>query len=395
MDFACVLCGAPAADPLKNRCPCGGAIDVFHDLDRVALHGGAAHVNPLLRYKDLLPFRRDEDAVWLGDGNTPCIPATGLGKLLGMDHLYLKDETSNPTRSTKDRMAAVALSFFRARGVSEFVMASTGNSSTSYGRAVSIVPGFRVHIFVGRDFVHRLNYEDHARVHTYVVEDDFVSAGAAAKEFAGESKIHFEGGFFNLARREGLKLAYLEAFDQMPVTPEFVFQAISSGMGLVGAYKGALEYAALGRLAKVPAFVGVQQETCAPMARAFEEGLDDFDPRHVVRRPQGPAAAILRGDPTQTYPYMREICRTTGGAITSASLEEIETARRMLFEYEGLACCYASATALAGMIRMKRAGRIPAGAPVLVNVTGADRAKRPVPSILRPYVRQGSASKAS
>jgi threonine synthase len=378
--LVCVLCGRPETEDRLNRCTdCGGAIDALHDLTDVQIRPSP---NPLLRYFDLLPLRGPASAAWLGEGNTPCIHAERLGAAVGLDRLYLKDEGANPTRSTKDRIASLGLSRFGEVGVKALVIASTGNSSTAYARAAQLLGGVQLHVFCGTRFLPRLNYVDHPAVITHVVAGGFDAAGAVAKRFAADEGIHFEGGFFSLSRREGLKLAYLEAFDQMPQAPAFVFQAVSSGMGLLGGYKGALEYHRLGRLSRVPGFVAVQQESCAPMVRAFHERTEQIADEHIVRNPTGVAEAILRGNPTQSYRYIRAVCEDSGGTMTAVDESAIHAARRQLEELEGIRSCHAAAAALAGAIRLRGEGLLEADTPVLVNLTGADRPLAPVPTQL-------------
>lgn len=373
----CILCGKENQQKLLNRCPdCGGAMDAIYNLSAVNIKHS---IGPLERYFDLLPIENLQHLLWMGEGNTPCFHAKKIGELTNLKHLYLKNETHNPTRSTKDRIASVGLSRFNELGINKFVIASTGNSSTAFGRAVQMTKNFSVDIFVAKDFLHRLNYADHSNVNTYVCSSDFVGADICGIAHAKKNNIYFEGGFFSLARREGLKCAYLEAFDQMPQKPKYVFQAISSGMGLLGAFKGAIEYQKLGFLKEIPAFFGVQQETCSPMAAAFNEKSSTIQSHHIVKNPKGIAEAILRGDPSQSYPYIYSICSTTGGRIIEVSNEEIYSAHRNLLLLEGLQCCYASASALAGAIKMRQLGIIPAEEPVLVNITGSNRPFSPVP----------------
>lgn len=376
--LACVLCGEEPGDELALRCgSCDGAIDAVHDMDRAHPVAGA---NPLESYFGLLPVRERAHLAWLGEGDTPCSRSEAFGPLVGLSNLYLKNEAANPTLSTKDRIASVGLSRFLELGVKRFVMASTGNSSTAYARGVQAVGGMEMALFCGARFLHRLNYPDHPSVRTYAVGGDFVSTGGVARRFAARTGALAEGGFFNLARREGLKLAYLEAFDQMPRRPEYVFQAVSSGMGLVGAYKGALEYRHLGRLEDLPRFVAVQQSSCAPMAHAFAEGSPVIADRHIVHDPRGPAEAILRGDPTRTYPYVRQVCLDSGGRITAADNDDVREVRALLRRTEGLNVCHASATALAAAVRMRREGTLDQDSTVLVNLTGADRTGWPTPT---------------
>ncbi|WP_078954050.1 pyridoxal-phosphate dependent enzyme [Streptomyces globisporus] len=377
----CIRCGKESGDPTLNRCPeCSGAMDAIYDLDYAAQAEWEDSPNPLLRYFPLIPVRDPKNVVWLGDGNSPCIQSHKLGAEIGLPGLFLKDESFNPTRSTKDRIASMGISRFAELGIRKLALASTGNSSTAYGRAVQVVPGFEAHIFAGRAFVHRLNYGDHPRVKTYAIDGEFATAGNAAQRYAEENGLFSEGGFFSLSRREGLKLAYLEAFDAMPATPDYVFQAVSSGMGLLGAYKGALEYLRLGRLSRLPRFVAVQQASCAPMAHAYAEDSETIQDRHIVRNPKGPAYAILRGNPTPSYPYIRDVARESGGDIRAVTTEEIERAKELLRTVEGIEVCHAAATAFAGLIAAVADGRVPWDANVLVNLTGGVRPHRPSPS---------------
>jgi threonine synthase len=233
----------------------------------------------------------------------------------------------------------------------------------------------KAHLFAGRDFVDRHQYTDHPGVQLHVVDDDFVGAAKAGWVFAAKHGLLFEGGFFNSARREGLKLAYLEAYDQMPRDPAVVVQSISSGMGMYGAHKGAREYLAMGRLGALPRFVCVQQSSCAPMWHAFQDNSDHIQPQHIIHRPQGLAKAILRGDPTNTYPFMRAITVKTGGCFAAVSEEEMIRVRRWLAEDEGIRVCFAAAVALAGAAQLAARNEIGREEPVLVNLTGGERGK--------------------
>jgi threonine synthase len=378
--YLCLLCGQEAADLRANRCAsCGGAIDAIYDLDQAAVPQRRETPNTIKHFFSLLPLRDPSALGWLGEGNTPCFEVPELAGQLGIGRLFFKDESVNPTRSTKDRIASVGFSRFSEIGVSDLVMASTGNSSTAYARGAQLLPGFRLHVFIGRDFLDRLNYPDNPAVTTHVVDGGFVAAGQMGQRFAKQEGYYWEGGFFNLARREGLKTAYLEAFDEMPAQPDYVFQAVSSGMGLLGGFKGAIEYREIGRLSRLPAFVGVQQASCAPMAHAFAEGAESISDRHIVHEPAGIAHAILRGDPSGSYPYIRELCLRSGGRIVAAGEPAIRRARALLARIAGLNVCLASATAFAGVVKAAREGVLSPDSVVLVNLTGADR-----PAIQRP-----------
>lgn len=377
--FVCLDC-EKEADATENRCSaCQGAVEVLYPLDRSEIGTFDSNPNPLQRYRDLLPVAGAEHLTWLGEGNTPCTEVPVLARLLGVRSVHIKDESRNPTRSTKDRIASVSLSRFKGIGVREFVMASTGNSSTAYANSMSLVRGFRLHIFVSEQFAYRLNHADHPQVSTHSVSGTFVGAGAAAQRFARENNLFWEGGFFNYGRREGLKMSYIEAYQQMPAAPTHVFQAVSSGMGLLGGYKGAVELNRMGALENVPAFVGVQEENCAPMVSAWNAGRTAIAAEDIVENPDGLAHAIQRGDPTNTYPYMRSMCMSTNGALVAARTHDMHLAKGMLNSL-GFEACYAASACLAGAMRMAQEGSLNADSDLLIVLTGAGRPLVPTPS---------------
>lgn len=352
-------------------CPDGGIVEVEYDLDRVRLLDSP---NPYVRFSALLPVREAADRLPAGVRPTPLVHARGLGGRLGMRSLWLKDETVLPTRSTKDRMAAVALAYLHDCGVRDFCMSSTGNSSTAYAYAIPAYPQMRVRIFTGEDFIHRVHHASHPQViHYGLRQGTFVDAASAAATHARDVGITSEQGFFNVGRREGLKLAFFEACEQCPRPIDWYVQAVSSAMGVAGTFKGAKELRGIGMIDRLPRLLCVQQESCAPMVEAHREGSDAILPHHVVSQPRGIAQAILRGNPRQAYPHVRGIVQESGGDFESASEAEIREARTMLWEFEGIDVCFSAAAALAGLVKRIRRGAFPVGDTVMVNLTGGDR----------------------
>jgi threonine synthase len=350
------------------KCPeCGGLINPLYSLDNAKIYDSKI---PLERYFDIAPIENTSSIRYLGEGNTPCILSPAVGSALKIDKLYLKDETVNITGSTKDRMATCVVSQFKELNIKEFVASSTGNSSTAFAWAVQKEPDIKLHLFCARDFLPRHAYYNHPRIKLHIVNGDFVEAGNQAKKFAEENSIIFEGGFFNLARREGLKMAYLEAYDQMPENPTVVVQAVSSGMGIYGAHRGAKEYLSLGRLKKMPRFVCAQQDTCAPMVNAFEAKSKVIRDQDIISHPRGLAEAILRGNPSQVYPHMLSIIDETNGTFIAVSQERIKEMQLLLMQKENINACYAASTALAAALELRKKEWIKEDDIVLVNLTG-------------------------
>lgn len=367
----CVHCGKKFARVFMPFCDdCDHMTDIVYDLDTVELYQSQ---NPYERFRDLLPI---ENANLLPTDLrfTPTIHAKNLGKVLGMQWLYLKNETVLPTRSTKDRMAAVSLAYLYESGVRRFVTSSTGNSSTAYAQAINQFPEMTLFLFTASDFCHRVHFELTKQVVHFVLQDaTFVDAFNFAHQFAKRHNLVPERGFFNPGRREGLKLAWFEAVDQIDSPIDWYVQAISSAMGVYGTYKGARELLQLGRIDRLPHLLCVQQESCSPMVAAWDDDSEHIRAEHIVSRPSGIADAILRGDPTRTYPYIRQIVKDSGGEFSKVSETEIREAQRMAEELEGVSPCFSASTALAGLIKLVRDGSFPRNDTVLVNLTGGDR----------------------
>jgi threonine synthase len=371
----CTGCGREPGDGFHPFCPaCGAMSDIRYDLDAVRLRDSD---NPYVRFLDLLPV---SDAGLLPDSArvTPAVHAKRLGGQLGMSSLYLKDETGHPSGTTKDRMAAVALPYLYESGVRGFTTSSTGNSSSAYAQAIARTPGLVMYVFTAADFRHRLTLVDSDQVVDVVLRDaTFVEAFDAAGEFAKLAGLTSERGFFNPGRREGLKLAWLEAAEQVPQTIDWYVQAVSSAMGVYGVYKAAQELVQLGLSRRVPRLLCVQQESCAPMITAWRDSCEQIRSSDIVRRPAGIASAILRGDPTRAYPHVRRIVLESGGDMLAVSETEIRAAHRLASDLEGISPCFAAAAALAGLMKRRRLGLIGSDETVLVNVTGGERPGTP------------------
>jgi len=370
-EIRCTGCGKPFPHVFMPFCDvCNNITEAFYDLGAVKIHEAS---NPYVRFRDLLPVH--DDALLPDTASyTPVIHAKALGVKLGMAHLYLKDETQAATGTTKDRMAAVSLAYLYECGVRAFCTSSTGNSSTAYANAITAFPDFAMYLFTAEDFVDRVNYQATSQIVHYGMRGaSFVEAFNYAGEFANKNGLVSERGFFNVGRREGLKLAWLEAIEQIDRPIDWYVQAVSSAMGVYGVYKGAKEAVQLGLSPRAPQLLCVQQASCAPMAQAWAQDSATIQPHHVVQEPAGIAKAILRGDPTRAYPHTRRIVKESGGSIEAVSEAEIRAARDLVEKLEGASICFSAATAVAGLIKRVRSDDFPKHETVLINLSGSDR----------------------
>lgn len=366
----CVACRKEYPTGFHPFCACGGMVDVEYSLERIHLVDSP---DPYVRFSELLPLRKLNGSLPKAT-YTPILQATRLGREIGVPWLYLKNETALPTRTTKDRMAAVSIAYLRERGVRTFCVSSTGNSGTSFAHAIQRHPGMHAFLFTAEQFIPRVQHADHPQVTNFGMRDaTFVEAASYAAAYARENGLVSESGFFNPARREGLKLAFLEASEQVPRPIDWYVQAVSSAMGIYGAYKGAKELLRLNRLQRLPRLLCIQQESCAPMVRAYADGSATIQPQHLVPKPSGIAEAILRGDPTRAYPYIRQIVMESNGTFLAVSESEIRNARRRVEDSEGISPCFSASAAVAGLIKLSGTDSFDRNSVVVINLTGGDR----------------------
>ena len=266
-------------------------------------------------------------------------------------------------------MAAAALPVLLEHGVREFVVTSTGNSTTAMARLLRDCPELTMHAFAGREFQSRCGITPAANVQLHVVDGDFVEAERVAKRFAQDAGLPLEGGFYNPARRLGLATAFLEVWAESPIPPTHYFQAISSGMGLVGVGELAVALPDRAGQRALPKLIAVQQDTCAPIVAAHSEDATSIEQKHVVSSPVGPAKAILRGDPTGSYPHVRRWIKQSDGDAVAVSASQIRSAAAELRSY-GIDPSAEGAAALAAALKFAHDGRFTKDACVMVNVTG-------------------------
>ena len=364
--LTCVRCAAVQAGAgyLTACRRCGGLLDASYDLTKAVI--GPPGQDPFGRFRDLLPaaFPAFPPAQVHGITSTPLMELE--------PGVYAKWEGGHPTGSAKDPMAIVALAHMHARGVRRFVFSSTGNTTAAFARALAFWPDITGHVFVPAGFPPPDCPPPNLVVHE--ASGDYATAHhAAARHAASHDRVVPEGGFFSIGRREGLKLAYLEALLDAPVPPTVVVQAVSSGMGILAAGKAAAELAALGLLPHRPRLIAVQQESCAPMVASFLAGAATLRTGDVIADPDGPAVATLLGDPSASYPYVRDAALASGGALAATSTADIGAAFTHARWRLGLNICFSAATALGALPGLRRAGLIRDDDAVLVNLTGSAR----------------------
>lgn len=369
----CSQCGSRHdADRLVQRCSCGGTLLCRYDVDDLAFDGPASRPPGAWRYRELLPVQGDP--VSLGEPETPLTPAPRLGQRWGVD-VYVKDDSFFPGGTFKARGACVGLSRALELGAKKVVMPSAGNAGGAWSLYAARA-GIDITVTMSRT-APRANQAEviAAGADLVLVDGSIADAGRRAAEMAEESGAFLATTFSEPYRLEGKKTCWLEVFEQLarvrgggPMEiPRTIVLPVGGGVAAIAAAKGAEEVVAAGwAQGSPPALIGVQAANCAPIAQSFERGSDDVP---AWERDPYTIAAGLRVPAPIEGPLVLQYVRRSGGAVLTATEEEIVAAVRDLAAAEGVFACPEGATTVVAAERLARSGRLEG--PVVLYNTGA------------------------
>jgi threonine synthase len=340
----------------------------------------------LWRYHELLPLKDRHPAVYLGEGGTPLLPAANLGMMLGLNHIYIKDERQGPTASFKDRQAAVNIAAMKEAGVSEAVLASTGNVAIAFS-AYAVRAGIKLWVFL-TSLVPEEKMREVALYGAQVVKvtGTYDQAKQVAAEFARERNLYLEKGARSIPSVEAMKTISFEIAEQLtrllgPAgrtngsfqtstqwrTPDWYIQAVSGGLGPLGVHKGFEELYKMGLTNRVPKIASIQTHGCAPMVHAWHEDKPQANP---VDSPRTHITTLSTGDPGRAYNLLYRSAKANGGAFESVLDEETFRTMHILAKMEGFSVEPAAAVAFAGLIKLARTGVIRPDDTVVINCSG-------------------------
>src|SRR2546426_270020 len=245
----------------------------------------------------MLPVQSPAGVVSLGEGMTPLLRAERLGKRLGLNHLYIKDESLNPTGSFKARGLALAIARAAELGVTRVAIPSAGNAGGATA-AYAARAGLESYVFMPRDVPRAFIVECQINgAHVELVDGLITDAGRRVA--AGRD----EYGWFDLStlkepyRVEGKKTMGYELAEQFNwELPQVIIYPTGGGTGLIGMWKSFDEMEALGWIDPPsdgfaaannhrPRMFSVQASGCAPIVRAFEAGAKfatEFQNAHTL-----------------------------------------------------------------------------------------------------------------
>src|SRR5262250_3234259 len=278
----CTICGHHHdAKRVLSVCEkCGQMLAVRYDLERVkrSVTKDALRSRPpgMYRFRELTPLADGETPVTLGEGGTPLLALPRLAAHVGLRHLWAKDEGQNPTGTFKARGLGMAITRARTLGARGLMIPSAGNAGGAaavYGARA----GLPVAVVVPRDTPEAAVAEAAlAGAHVFTVDGTIADAGRAIAAVAPQL------GWLDLAtlkepyRLEGKKTMGLELAEQLGWdAPDMLVYPTGGGTGLVGIAKAYEELLAMKWLSgRLPRFVSVQAEGCAPVVQGWAEGAE-------------------------------------------------------------------------------------------------------------------------
>jgi threonine synthase len=320
-------------DQLLTTDPADGKVLlVDYDLERAAktltVESLASRPWSLWRYAEIMPVRKAENRLTLGEGGTPLLTVERLGRELGLPHMLIKDEGRNPTGSFKARGLGAAVSRAKELGVQAIALPSAGNAAAA-ASAYLARGGMKAVVFMPQDAPEIFKAECRALgAEVFLVDGLINDAGKIVRENSAAR------GWFDVStlkepyRAEGKKTMGLELAEQLGWSlPDAIIYPTGGGTGIVGMWKAFDELEKLGFIgSQRPKMVVVQAENCAPIVKAYHDGV-----RHAplwenaTTIAPGMRVPIAIGD----YLILDAVRQSEGTAITVSDPDLLEMTDRV------------------------------------------------------------------
>lgn len=374
-----------------------GPLEAAYDYDLIAKHINRdvieSRPQTMWRYRELLPID-GEPTVGFQVGFTPLVRADRLARHLGVEELYIKNDTVNyPTLSFKDRVVSVALSRARELGFQVVACASTGNLANSVA-ANAAAAGLTSYVLIPA------NLEKSKIVGSLVygtqvigIEGPYDQVNRLCSEIAGK----YGWGFVNVNLRpyyaEGSKSMGFEIAEQLGwKLPKHTVIPMASGSLLTKIHKAYNEFIKVGILPEEKFSVhGAQASGCSPISEAQKKRTDIVKP---VPHPDTIVKSLAIGTPADGYYALRSM-EQTGGSAEDCTDEEVIRGIRDLAEYAGIFAETAGGVTVACARKLIDSGKIPRNESIVLCITGhglktqeAIHGKCGEPRVIKPSLRE-------
>src|ERR1700723_1157410 len=382
--FRCIGCGDLRESASQNfRCPqCKDLLEIIYPQGKESsfdptklkstwrnrrLSSEPIDQSGVWRFRELLPaLESDQQAITLGEGNTPLYELPQCARITGVPPLFAKHQGMNPTGSFKDTGMTVAASFARQAGFRWVACASTGNTSASMA-AYAARGGLRSLVLVpeGKISWSKLSQAlDYGAV-TCQLRTDFDGCLRLLQELVLRAPV-YQLNSINPFRLEGQKTLAIELLEQLGWEPPDHCIVPGGNLGNSSAIgKALLEMHELKLISRLPKLSIIQAQGANPFYRSVKEfGGKKLEPMTADTL----ATAIRIGNPASWKKALR-VLQATGGEVEEVSEIEIAIAKAEIGA-DGIGCEPASAVTLAGLKKLRRRGFVKAGESVGVILTG-------------------------
>ena len=349
-----------SADSLHNLSDTGKPLLVKYDLEAVKRNFTksmlANRLKEFWRYRELLPMKRKESIVRLGEVMTPLLPSKYLQESLSMESVVVKDEGRLPTGSFKARGLAMAVTMAKELGVSKMAMPTNGNAGAALAAYCSRA-GMESFVFCPDD-TPVVNVKEIAFQGAYVWKVNGLINDCGKLVAEGKSVM----SWFDVStlkepyRIEGKKTMGLELAEQMGwQLPDVIMYPTGGGTGLIGMWKAFDELEKIGWIdSKRPRMVAVQADGCAPIVKAYEDGKSHAE---LWQNAHTFAAGIRVPAAVGDFLILNAV-RESHGFACSVSDKEIFDVQKKISQSEGLLLCPEGAATAAALIKEVKSGRI-------------------------------------
>ena len=324
------------------------------------------------RYAELLPVIDSRYIVSLNESMTPLLPAQRLAAALGLEALWVKDESRLPTGSFKARGLAMAVSKAKELGLTKLAIPSAGNAATALS-SYAAQAGMEAHIFMPQDVpLFNRNTCQLAGANVTLIDGLITDAGkivAERKEAEGWFDVSTLKEPYRVEGKKTMGLEIAEQFDWE--LPDVIIYPTGGGTGIVGMWKVFQELEAIGWIdGKRPRMISVQSAGCAPIVKAWLEGTPEAEPWANAQT----TAAGLRVPQAVGDFLILDAIYQSGGAAIAVTDHEIQEAMGTLATQEGILACPEGAATVAGLSKLVANGEIQSENRVVLFNTGGYQA---------------------
>ena len=372
---------------------CFGPLEVVYDMDAIADIASRERImsgpNSLWRYADFLPAEYNP-LVDINAGFTPLIRSRGLAKHLGLEELWIKNDSVNPSYSFKDRVVAVAAAKALEFGFETLACASTGNLACAVA-AHAARAGMTAYVFIPSDL------EAGKVLGAAIYNPTMVAVNGSyddVNRLCSELADQYQWAFVNINVRpfyaDGSKTLGYEVAEQLGWrAPAHAIAPSASGAMFTKIYQGLKEFEHTGIIDTVETRMHcAQARGCSPIATAYEEG------RFVIRpvKPATIAKSLGIGNPADGY-YALKTIEASGGSAVIAEEHEVAEGIKLLAQTEGIFTEGAGGVAIAGLKRLVERGEIQPDEPTVVYITGNGlKTTEIVSDVVNPILIEGTVS---